>query len=288
MQRNENPIHNIGNFILNFFQKRLTRIYPLLWLKYVFIGFPSTLIVFFGLDFINPQSPWFIPAIIQCYLVAPLLFLCFRNLNIKKSILIIASTFILLNLFLLSLGVVPVRAVAYRGLFFQHIFLFLLGFILAKFDSFKAFPKYLIVLSFAIYIFCINETSPFSIITFPGKYTLFSVLFSLSTFLVCYAFLSRKIYLPLKNFLQASGKYSYSIFLFHPVSFTALTKIGLFNRTPEAILTNSIIGILLFPILLGFCSLLEIFVGEFIFGKRKIKNVKIKTLETMDSLRNPF
>ncbi|MCC0177421.1 acyltransferase [Waterburya agarophytonicola K14] len=288
LQRHDNPTHNIRNFVLNFFQKRLTRLYPLLWLKFILLGLPTSILAFFALDFINPQSPWFIPAIIQCYLVAPLLFLYFRKLNIKKSVLIIVTTFILLNVALLSLGVNPVKTLAYRGLFFQNIFLFLLGFILAKIDSFKALPKYALLLSFLIYLFCINETSPLSVLSFSGKSILFSLLFSCSTFLVCYAFLSRRINLPLSNFFQTSGKYSYSIYLFHGLSLTVLSAIGILNKSSEALLTNSIIALFWFPILLGFCSLLEIIIGEFIFGKRDIKNVKTKTLETMDSLKNPF
>ena len=84
----------------------------------------------------------------------------------------------------------------------------------------------------------------------------------------------------------------WQIFLFyilvHGLGLAVLTKFGLLDKTPEAILMNSIIALIWFPILLGFYSLLEIIIGEFIFGKRDIKNLKTKTLETMDSLINPF
>lgn len=133
-----------------------------------------------------------------------------------------------------------------------------------------------------------HETSPLAVLTFPGKDVLFSFLFALSSLFVCYAFLSSKVYLPLEHFLQVTGKYSYSIYLFHTTAFAVIARIGLFDKNPEALLTNIMALVVLSPIILSACSILEIIVNEFIFGKRDIKNVKIKTMEVINSFKNPF
>jgi len=247
-----------------------------------------------GLDFIKPESLWFIPGIIQCYIIAPVLFLYFRNINIKKSVVILVISFVLLNFPLFIFVRETVRMIGYRCLFFQHVFLFILGFILAKIYSSKAIfkvSKLFSLLSLFFYLFCIHETSALASFAFPGKNLLFSCFFSLSTFFVCYVFLSGKIYLPLKNLLQIIGKYSYSIYLFHGLGFSLLLRIGLFTINPEAIFSKAvlinIVTLLVFsPFFLCLYSILEIIVNEFIFGKRKSKTIKIKTLELINSLKN--
>lgn len=63
--------------IIHFYSKRLLRIYPLFWLWCLLNGFPNGFLGFFALDFIHTKSPWFIPAILQCYMIAPFVFLSF-------------------------------------------------------------------------------------------------------------------------------------------------------------------------------------------------------------------
>lgn len=253
--------------VWRFFKKRFLRIYPLFWIWCIIDGFSNGFLGFFGLDILYPKSPWFIPAIIQCYLLAPLLFIIFRSMSTKKSLIMMTLSFIILNYFMFYLIGEPFRSIGYRGLFFNHIFLFLLGFILAKLENLKTTPVYLCVLCIIVYFFNIHETTPQAFIEFPLKQTIFSFVFPFSTFIFCYAIFSSKIYLPLKNTLKTIGKYTFSIYLFHGIGFSVLLKIGLIQKMDISAI-DLLIVLIFTPFFILMYALAEIIVEEFLFGTK--------------------
>jgi peptidoglycan/LPS O-acetylase OafA/YrhL len=275
-----------SNFIWVFFKRRFVRIYPLFWIWCILHGFSNGLLGFFALDIFHPKSPWFIPAIIQCYFLSPILFIFFRNMSIRKSLFFMTIIFIVLNILMFNLIGKPFRSIGYCGLFFQHIFLFNLGFILAKFDSIKALPRYILFSFIFLYLIFIQETTPQYFLEFPFKRIIFSFVFPFTAFLFCYSIFSGRIYLPFGRILQSIGKYTYSIYLFHGVGFTMLVKIGLLEKQ-DASFIGIIIALLLSPVFICIYSILEIIVNEFILGKRDIKNV-IKKTKKLICFFNPF
>ena len=267
---------------LRFFQKRFVRLYPLFWIVYVlFNRFPDGFLGFWGLNFVKP-SIWFVPAIIQCYLITPFAFVFFKNLKIKYAFLMLLIIFAGLNFSLFSLGLEPVRTIGYRELFFNHVFLFLMGFILAKMNLTKVIPNYAIWLAFFLFLYL-------NLGTRAETHPIVCFLFSLSAVLVCYAFLSRKSSsrLPLKHFLEVMGQKSYSIFLFHAVGFAVLGQLGLLEEMGNTV-TNIIIILVMSPIIIFLCSSLEIVVNEFLFEEKDIKIALKKSLVVANSFRNPF
>lgn len=278
---------NPDGYLLQFFKKRLFRIYPLFWLWCFIHGFSNGLLGFFALDIIHPKSPWFIPAILQCYILAPFLYIALRNLRVKISLLIIFPSFITLNFIIFEIVGHSFRSIGYRGLFFNHIFLFCLGFLLAKTDFPKKMPNFLIILSIVTFIIFVQETSGNFLIAFFGKNLIFRYLFPFSTFFVCYTVLSKKIYLPLQNFLQIIGKYSYSIYLFHGLGFDFLYKFGLLGNGNTSI--QGIMAIIVFTPTFIFCySFVEIIVNEIVIEKKGMDNILKKVKKLVFAFIYPF
>lgn len=273
-----------------FYLKRLLRIYPLFWIWCLLNGFSNGILGFWGLDIINPKSPWFIPAIIQCYLLAPILYIFISKVRLRTGVAAILIGFVVLNVTLPQCIGEPIRAIGYRGLFFSHIFLFCLGYLLANFKFYKEIKGILLKNYFfatAIFLFFIQETSSQSIISFYGKEPIFNFIFLFSTLLICFVFISNPKILPLNRFFGVIGRYSYSIYLFHCIGFALVKNVGLIGK-PVYSYFDIIIIIILSPILIFSYCFLEIIVNEVIFGKRDCGEVLLKAKVVILVLIFPF
>jgi peptidoglycan/LPS O-acetylase OafA/YrhL len=272
-----------ARFWLQFFKKRLIRLYPLLWLWsliYVLVYHKFNILAFFALDFVDSDPPWFVSAIMMCYLAAPILFLVLRNLSIKKGLLIVVIGLFVANVVLFSLDVLFERSLGFRGLFFTHIFLFCLGIFLAKMKLEKSFPMHIILICILVFLFFVQEGSGQPLIHFTGKTPLFSFLFPFSALLLCYVLMSGNITLPLKPYLVLIGRYAYSVYLFHIFGFVVFEKTGLlqiYNNSWENILVAILISI---PFILVYIFI-EIAVNEYLFGEREYKNI-------LKAIKEPF
>lgn len=257
--------------LMFFLKKRFMRIYPLFWIWCVLHGFKNGILGFFALDFIHPKSPWFVPAIMQCYLVSPFLFIFSKRIQLKYGFLIISSLIILLNILLFWGDFSPLRTIGYRKIFLLHIFLFYLGYVLAQIKKKTIYPMHYVIISFLLLIFFIQETTPQAFLSFQGKEYLFPLLFSLSVFFLCLTAFSSNIVLPFKNLMNFIGIHSYSIYLFHGISFKILSEVGIIHKQ-NTHLSGAIIWLLSMPLFLIALAALETVVDEFVFGKRKLKN----------------
>ncbi|NWH03710.1 acyltransferase family protein [Desulfobacter latus] len=266
-------------FLIRFFKKRLIRIYPLFWIWCGLHGFSNGYLGFLALDFIYPKSPWFIPAILQCYLISPLLFVSIKKMSFKKSLIICTLVFLILNTVLFKFAGEPFRTVGYRGLFFQHIFIFCLGCILAKHKSFNKISIFFPIMCIIFYFLCIQETTPQPWLLFPGRKYIVPFLFPFSVFLICYSLFSNSIYLPFNPIFQLIGRYSYAIYLFHGMGFTLMFKACLINRPIDSV-TQAFTVIILSPILIYFYCSFELIISELTVGKRNFRDLfqNIKTL----------
>jgi peptidoglycan/LPS O-acetylase OafA/YrhL len=273
-------------FHLNFFKKRFVRIYPIFWVWCLLNGFSNGVLGFFGLDFINPKSPWFVPAIIQCYLLSPILYRVFKDMRVKKSMTILIILFILVNVLLFALAGAPHKAIGYRGLFFNNIFLFCLGFMLAKIKIPKELPSYVVYICVFLFLFFIHETTPQGFISFPFKGKIFFIIFPFIVFIFCFSIFSKRIYLPLKNAIQTIGNYTYSIYLFAGVGPFILFKIGVLKKMDPSF-TGILVLILLSPVFIWLYSTLEIILNEFIFKTKDLKIV-FKNIKQLVYSFNPL
>ena len=258
-------------FIAYFFRKRLLRIYPLFWIICILLGFPDGILGFLGLNLIDPATPWFIPSILMCYLVAPLLFIFTNRIEAKYSFIIIITGLGLINIALFSAGLPVVKALAYRRIFFLHIFLFYLGLLLAKTERYISSNKYLFFLSFFFLLFFIHETGSQASLSFFGKDYIFPMFFSSTVLICCASLLSSKITLPLKRAMIFMGIHSYSIYLFHIVHFKILSTLGIVEYH-NTTLSGVAIWLLSLPLFIILIAAFETVVNEFVFGDRKFKN----------------
>jgi peptidoglycan/LPS O-acetylase OafA/YrhL len=265
----------IGNYSLKhmigaFWKRRILRIYPLFWIYYIVQhGFNIKVLPFLGLDFIRPVIPWFVPAILQCYIVAPVLFLLMKKCGIKIYAILMVIVFIALNFILLFLiGYPSVPSIAYHGyngLFFSHVLLFGTGLIIARLSS--AEPKRLSQLSVCfiavLFIFFLHETTPQTNIHFSGSIIILEAFFLVFSALCVYSLVNSDSYLPFSRFFQGLGIYSYSIYLFHCYYFNGLEASGILKKY-DLSLVGILICILLLPLFLAGITYFEEIVNRIV------------------------
>jgi peptidoglycan/LPS O-acetylase OafA/YrhL len=268
------------DFFLFFFKKRLMRIYPLFWIWCILHGFPDGILGFFGLDFLHPKTPWFIPSIIQCYICAPFIFIFTSRMKMRYSLPAIFGVFAIINILLFMGDFSPIRSIGFRNLFFLHIFQFYLGYILAKIEKDISCPKYLVYVSLLLLIFFVHETTSHAFLWFFGKKYLFPLLLSFSVFFLCLSLLSNKIILPFQKVMNFIGIHTFSIFLFHDYSFKVLSKLGIIHPDNTQ-LGGVLVWLMTLPLFILVFAALETTVDEFVFGQKSIKkafNVYVKKL----------
>jgi peptidoglycan/LPS O-acetylase OafA/YrhL len=270
----------------SFFKKRIIRVYPLYWIWSILNGFPGAILGFFALNFVDPQFLWFIPAILQCYIIAPVLFFLYERLHFFYHIVLVTFLFALANFVLFAGDYYPAPALGYRGMFFLHISQFCLGFYLVKIVKENLFNKYYAFFSVIFFLIFINETTPQELFVFSGKEYLFPLLLSFSAFFLCLVFLSIDIDLPFKKTLIFVGTYTYSIYIYHTYSFSILEKLGVLGDT-VSIWHGMFFWILTFPLFVFFFAFIEALVNEFVLGKRRLNgalNAFLKAMSINQSL----
>jgi len=263
----------LSEFLYFFIKKRLMRIYPLFWIWCVLHGFPDGILGFFALDFLHPKTAWFIPFIMQCYIVAPFLFTLTNRFKLKYSIPIVFSAFIFINILLYSTGVSPARTVGFgfRRIFFLHIFQFYLGYILAKIEQDSSCTNYFVYVNFLLLTFFVQETTPQAFLSFPGKSYIFPILLSFFVFAFCFSILSSQIIFPFQKVMNFIGTHTLSIYLFHGIGFKVLSYMGVIHHLDTSFI-GIVIWILSLPLLILILAAIETTVNEFVFGKKNIKN----------------
>lgn len=246
--------------IIPFFIKRITRIYPAYWLvlaiSSLYLHKIYSLKVLLAIPFISraPDHLWFIPAIIECYIFAPLIFFILKGFN--KWIYI--SLFVSLLVFAQIVNYVhypDFNLFVYRNFLFSNIFLFAIGMVLPSFKVdikkglyiFTIFFIYLIMAKVSL----IKDACP------TISSSLISIAFYVSTFMFCLFTLSYDGKLPLGNTIGKLGKYSYPLYLFHPTLY-----ILVFLVCKEYNYKHVIITVILFPLFYMFCRAIDFGLGD--------------------------
>jgi peptidoglycan/LPS O-acetylase OafA/YrhL len=250
--------------LLRFYFNRLIRIYPLFIIAYLIQCFTFGDIVLswtlWGIHGLGHY--WFIPAIIQCYLLAPLLFILIKRHRFL-SLNIIVITFLAANL-LLNSALVPTDIgktlrfihLHWRDVYFLYLLLFALSMFLPRYlDSWEQIPsyekKYYFILLFSVVLAIM--------IVFKYQDSTY-YLYSLFTKTICPLIIlcTAAVYL-LSNTLRFSllawiGKASYSIYLFHIVMYRSIDEIFGFGKIS---LMEFLVVIAVIPLFFYLCTIVE-------------------------------
>jgi len=256
--------NNILKSLLIFYYERIVRIFPLLWIalfveKMIRGGTisPWTLIGVYG-----PGHYWFIPALLHCYFLSPLIYFSFRKKTAVPAAVFILIV-VLLNL-LIRGGHVPAKVIIilYYNIFFwkEIIFLdvafFIIGFLVPfyiKSEDREYNPIFneilfwiflILILSFTIVLKILSNIDPSFEIYFRYAPLPFAAL-------LCIYGIHISIY---NSFFRFLGKMSYSLYLFHISLYLLINRIGKFHRNSIEELTYLIV---VFPLFLYICTKLE-------------------------------
>lgn len=249
-----------------FYFDRFMRIFPLLWLallcQKMILGVTIPWWTMFGVH--GTGHYWFIPALLQCYLLCPFIYLSARK-SIGVTLISIFSLFVLVN-YLIVGKFLPDNFAAllnfinanWRGVYLLHILLFSFGLSLAAYQkqckSGWGYDQYIKNMYF---FFGVGLILVFMIVVKYSQYFLFANMVITQNYsllliaVLCVFTLSNNVG---NIFLGYLGKISYSLYLFHIPFFLGINRFGNFplNSIKEFLF---VVG--LFPFFIFFCKSFE-------------------------------
>lgn len=264
-----------GSGFAGFFLKRILSIFPLYWPAYFLFlffelylsgrfqdfDFPSIMPAVIGAP-VNPKGIfWFVTAILQCYLLAPLLFVIIRKTGAVASI---GLAVLLMGLFsplnsILGLKLISqdlIDLVNYKNFFMGNVILFYLGMTIPSLLEavrlrFNNLAWAGTALVFAAMVYATDSPYTYHIYLVP--------MFMVSAFLFCLTTLAVKPRLPFPAFFRLAGRNSYPLYLFHISFFMLLTSFGIIR--PRSFVAAAITA-LLFPFFFTACIYLQSFMNR--------------------------
>ncbi|WP_027182962.1 acyltransferase family protein [Desulfovibrio inopinatus] len=253
----DRQIHPKG--IFQFYIKRINRLYPLYWLVFAFRFATSStfrgsasFLTFLALDFTSPVFLWFIPAIVQCYIISPLLFSVTRRYSFVSALLGSFLVVVILNFIAPIVHIPSVRVWYYRDVFLGHIFLFCLGMFFAS--SVKQGREFRVIGHPFLWGFLLIASIVLQRVLGPLDQvypSLVDLLFPLAASFFCISLMQSSCSLPLVKLLTPLGMSSYGLYLLHPV---------LFHKIHEVVgmpTVESLIMLSLFPFFVFFSKKIE-------------------------------
>jgi peptidoglycan/LPS O-acetylase OafA/YrhL len=212
---------------------------------------------------------WFIPALLQCYLLAPLIYWGI----IKKPIIlvvILVSGFIVANIILLN-NYTPVFTfinAKWAGMYFLHILFFSFGFLIQYIVNAERLKNQSrsILHSFLFWFFTFLIVIVMIIIKYNGPNNVLLKVAPL--FLIALLCIYSLLFSIENNVFSFLGNISYSIYLFHVSFYILLNKVGGFQKNYGKEL---IWFIVILPIFIFVCNYLERF-GNHLYRKLTLKS----------------
>jgi peptidoglycan/LPS O-acetylase OafA/YrhL len=261
--------------LVKYLYKRISRIYPLYWLAYaVFLielfAFDQFVGTFSGFNFVTalvgaPTYPrgifWFVTAILQCYLFAPLLYLVIRRQGAMSALgtaLMLMAGSLLVTVFLLDhIGYATLRdMLEYKELFLGNVLLFFLGMLipslLSRDQGALARTGVWVAGAAGFAFFTYVTDSPDRL--FPGSEVYLAPLLFLSAFIFCISIMAAAPRLPLGGVLRLHGDNSYPLYLMHQSFFILLVAVGIIQDFSYA---SIVYTLLLYPLFLVVCVALQ-------------------------------
>jgi peptidoglycan/LPS O-acetylase OafA/YrhL len=249
-----------------FYYSRIIRIFPLFLMAYLSecLIFKTPLFLFTVLGIRADTHLWFIPAIIQCYILAPFIHVLINKHRILMLVIII-STFVFFNVYFSSnyapellIIVLKKMHMYWRHIFFLYLVIFSLSMFIPKIESgwhkitnhekilyycllvgvvifSMLFVQYNTILP-GMYAFTVKTTYPLLLIIFLSIYLIFN-----------------KIKIPVISFV---GENAYPIYLFHMIFYLTVNKYSAYGK--DSVFEFCLI-ILLFTPFVYFCKYIEIY-----------------------------
>lgn len=261
-----------------FYYQRLIRIFPLLWAAWLAELFVR------GGDYLSFWIPfgihanghyWFIPALLQCYFLSPLIYWGIKNKPTIFFVFLIVG-FIIINLiFFTNNSPIIVTKLAvfinskWRDIYFLHILVFVFGFISASLlceeklkicvgGMSKGILFWFFTFSIVILMLILKHVGH----SFLAKTIAFTCI---PLLLIALLYIYSMSYSIENKYFRFLGSISYSIYLFHMSFYLLLSKYGKF---PSNSIKELMWFLALFPFFLFTCYHLEKF-GNYLNGHLK-------------------
>jgi peptidoglycan/LPS O-acetylase OafA/YrhL len=251
-----------------FYRDRAIRIFPLFWIALLVSGsmFPLALL---GLH--APGHFWFIPTLLQCYALAPLIFSGMRKNKAALVIIVILAFAGINSLLYLGYASQPVMKLVsflhagWRGFYFIYILLFTFGLLLPCFLNATQATQIKHPI-FGKLAFCLLLASTLSFMMLLKYFVMNGLFFAILPLPGLALLFTHAIRYVIKFRVFAYlGSISYSIYLFHMLYYKIIDGIGFTKNS----LTNLAISIALFPLFLYGCNKVE-GIGKCIAQKLRI------------------
>lgn len=293
-----------GRFLLSFYSKRAIRIYPIFWLALLLTPFfvpgldtrSLTLHnagIYLGAPWLRGDSFfWFVSALIQCYLLAPFIYLVLKKVGPSLFLgmtLLLTDFLIFLTIAIRYFDVkIPVIQslepfVFFGNLLLENVLLFAMGMVMpALISRYGRLLKSSAVIGLPLLALAILASFYLTItvnVFFSNSQVFYAVLAIIGIPLFCSYMiaLSSERVMPLRKPVAFLGVYSFSLYLFHPQYYGILDHLGLTSLGKVSPVSLAF-TLLLFPLFLGACVLLE----------KGLNALRERSAPLLQSLRRPF
>jgi peptidoglycan/LPS O-acetylase OafA/YrhL len=272
--------------LARFYFDRAMRILPLYWIALIITPFYypefaslqhfslKTLAVFIGFPFIRaPGVFWFITAILQCYLVAPFMYLALKRLGTNGFLKanLIAGGFLLLATYGIFIFQPQIRDNLETSSFINSFFYKDRDFVLANLLLFslgmsivpviKSYGEHLKRLwmffaSAGIFAFSVYFTRRPDTL-FRNSAVFIMYLLVASSYALCLTAITSRPPLPLGRILDYIGAHSYPQYLYHLTFFGVLARFGIINSNRP--LSSALLTAALYPLFLLLSAGIELY-----------------------------
>ena len=281
---NSRELRNARDLLL-FYYQRVVRLFPLLWLAWIIEVITTrgkmSLWTLTGIH--GSGHYWFIPALLQCYLVSPLIYL-----GIKKKFTIFIFSFLLVLVLVNYLGhqappIILKRAaffhLRWRQMFFFHILFFMLGmlFPLIIIPSKKRYSGLVSISLFWVFTFFITIFM-IALKIYSQSNSIAKLSFNIAPLFLITLLCAYSLYYSIRiQCLEYLGSISYSVYLFHMSYYKSISDMGAF---PKNSVKELIAYIIVFPIFIFICWQMEN-LGNYI--SRKLRSLVLVNADKADT-----
>lgn len=259
---------------LKFIYKRCVRIYPLYWIAYAILtvwmfrlGLESD---FNGISFMTavigaPANStgafWFVTSILECYLLAPLMFLTVRRTAVATCMglaLMFVAILLPASLYIMDVvtGPIALAIISYKRLFLGNLLLFFLGMLMpALMENYRRLlvKKAMLMVSAPGLIVLVWATDGKDHL-FPKSELYMAPFLYMAALFFSLTLIAAAPRLPLRWAMGSVGRVSYQLYLLHIPFFMTLGTLGLIELNSYR---SIVYTLALSPVLLGVCHSLN-------------------------------
>ncbi len=258
---------NISKKLIIFYYDRLIRIFPLLWISWIvqWLVTQGDISCWTLLGVHGQHHYWFIPALLQCYILSPLIYYGIKK-HVNITILSLISVIVIISYLSIANHMPPelIKLLDFinskwRKVYFLYVLLFSFGlwlptYLNAKTKTNKIYNNRIKVAFFylfmtAILLFMVILKYKYSSSSLYGMFLSNIALLFIS--LLCVYAIINQVQISFFNFI---GSISYSVYLFHMSFILVVDKI---EGSSKDSFKELLLIIILFPLFIYLCKHLE-------------------------------